>query len=105
MQMQGVLHCEVIMRWNRIGTLVHRLNLSAAHHSSSRSRRPAATHIVFLMSSRPTHEVPVEFDRTSRQIPQILLNPCFVSTVPGFDNTQYHRPYCEYHWKDASALS
>src|ERR1700709_1340468 len=51
------------------------------------------------------HEVPVEFDQTSRQIPQILLNPCFVSRVPGFDNTQYHRAYCEYHWKDASASS
>ena len=38
-QMQGVLHCEVIMHWNRIGTvqlLVQIPNLSAAHHSSSR---------------------------------------------------------------------
>jgi hypothetical protein len=32
-QMQGVLHCEVIMRWNRIGTLVHRLSSSCLSRS------------------------------------------------------------------------
>jgi hypothetical protein len=54
-QMQGVLHCEVIMRWNRIGTLVHRLSSSCLSRSplvqppliSSSSCPPVATHGFF----------------------------------------------------------
>jgi hypothetical protein len=48
-QMQGKLHCEVIMCWNRIGTLAL---IVSTLPSSSHSRRPAtpftqaATHIV-----------------------------------------------------------
>jgi hypothetical protein len=37
-QMQGKLHCEVIMCWNRIVALAN---------TSATSRRPAATHIVY----------------------------------------------------------
>jgi hypothetical protein len=41
----SVLHCEVIMRWNRIGTLVHRLSYSCLSRSpifQPHTTRPAA---------------------------------------------------------------